>query len=176
VCITLSDAAPWSLNQFPTIRLFGVTCAQGCLYFSWHSQDSTQLKSIVSSVNRLRIMKLADCRRLLPYCQAISFFFLASHLIRYCCRLLETFHVALVAHAIFVYTISNHGDLNRLNNAVWWDRLYLILASSFLSWRPCHQEYPGMSFWCICSTNSPQPRAEDTSSTVGTFLSSVISM
>ena len=74
VCITLSDAAPWSLNQFPTIRLFGVTCAQGCLYFSWHSQDSTQLKSIVSSVNRLRIMKLADCRRLLPYCQAISFF------------------------------------------------------------------------------------------------------
>jgi len=76
--------------------LFGVTCAQGCLYFSWHSQDSTQLKSIVIAL-----------------------------------LLLETFHVALVAHAIFVYTISNHGDLNRLNNAVW-SILIQVLPSTLI--------------------------------------------
>jgi len=64
--------------------LFGVTCAQGCLYFNRHSQDSTQLKSIVIAL-----------------------------------LLLETFQIALVTHAIFVYTISDHGDLDGLNDTVW---------------------------------------------------------
>ncbi|KIM92432.1 hypothetical protein PILCRDRAFT_810487 [Piloderma croceum F 1598] len=32
---------------------------------------------------------------------------------------LETFHVALVTHAIFVYTIADRGSLNHLNDSVW---------------------------------------------------------
>lgn len=37
------------VTEFPVItRLYGVLCAQACLYFKRHSQDSTRLKSIVS--------------------------------------------------------------------------------------------------------------------------------
>jgi len=34
-------------------------------------------------------------------------------------RLLETFHAALVTHAVFVYTIVDHGSLNHLNDGIW---------------------------------------------------------
>ena len=34
------------------IRLFGVICAQACLYFKRHSRDNTQVKCVVSMISQ----------------------------------------------------------------------------------------------------------------------------
>lgn len=40
------------------VRLFGLTCAQSCLYFKRHAEDHTELKYIVSSDYHVLLMKL----------------------------------------------------------------------------------------------------------------------
>lgn len=54
-----------------SVRLFGVTCAQGFVYFRRHSQDHARLKSFVSRGNWRNYKLLTGLNRSLPCCKAL---------------------------------------------------------------------------------------------------------
>ena len=102
------------------ISLFGVTCIQACVYFKRNSQDTTQLKFIVSAINQPVCLELAECRRLLHWCQAVCFSSQhVSPLNLVTSRLLESLHIAFLTHGIYVCGITNHGGFHCFQNAVW---------------------------------------------------------
>ncbi|KIM92430.1 hypothetical protein PILCRDRAFT_122763 [Piloderma croceum F 1598] len=87
-------AGPFFVGFTISAALFGVTCAQGGLYFKRHSRDSTRLRCIVIAL-----------------------------------LCLETFHAALVTHAIYSYTITDRGSLSDLNGTVWSISIQVVPAT-----------------------------------------------
>lgn len=118
-----------------TCRVYGITCLQAYLYYTEHSaRDGPPMKIFVSSGCMLEESKnLTGCLpSQSPGCSALVCIFPDRYRSdRTDCviyhSVLDTFHVALLGHLYYYYTVTNFGDYGRLVVATW-----QVLTSHFL--------------------------------------------
>jgi hypothetical protein len=101
--------------------IYGVTCLQTYSYYAEHSRkDGKFLKTFVSVVELSRCIlshittRLRSCGKRAPSgrCRGLI-------LTHWDVRLLDSFHLALVAHVIYYYGVSNWGDFSVVIKTVW---------------------------------------------------------